>query len=67
MILIFFIVGAEAYLLLVARGKDPDIAGGVMLGLILIVVSVAIATAAAVFENKLRNAVKMKSENDVTV
>jgi hypothetical protein len=46
--LIAFIVGAEAYFFIVVRGKD-DIAGGVMLGLLMIFVSVIIATTAAVF------------------
>ncbi len=48
------------------RGKD-DIAGGVMMGLLLIFVSAIIATAAAVFEKIVQNAVDIKSENDLTV
>ena len=66
MTLIAFIVGAEAYFFIVARGKD-DIAGGVMMGLLMIFVSVVIATAAAVFERIVQNAVDIKSENDLTV
>lgn len=65
-ILVLFILGAEAFLILVERGED-DIAGGVMMGLILIFVSSVIATAAAVFEKLLQNAVDLKSENDLTV
>lgn len=61
-----FLVGAEAYFFLIARGKD-DIAGGVMMGLLLIFVSAVIATAAAVFEKTLQSAVDMKSEQDLTV
>lgn len=64
--LVAFIVGAEAWFFLAVRGKD-DIAGGVMMGLFLIFVSVVIATAAAVFERTLQSAVEMKSENDLTV
>jgi hypothetical protein len=64
--LIAFIVGAEAYFFIVVRGKD-DIAGGVMLGLLMIFVSVVIATSAAVFERIVQNAVDIKSENDLTV
>lgn len=64
--LIAFLVGAEAYFCLVMRGKD-DIAGGVMMGLILIFVSAVIATAAAVFERTLQSAVEMKSDYDLTV
>ena len=66
MALVGFLLGAEAYFMIVRRGQD-DIAGGVMMGLVLIFVSVVIATAAAVFERTLRSAVEMKSENDLTV
>lgn len=66
MTLVAFVVGAEAYFFVAVRGKD-DIAGGVMMGLFLIFVSVVVATAAAVFERTLQSAVEMKSENDLTV
>ena len=58
-----FVVGGEAYLFIVQRGKD-DIAGGVAVGLFIIFVSVVSATAAAVFERLLQSAVDIKSEND---
>ncbi len=64
--LIAFIVGAEAFFFIVQRGKE-DIAGGVMIGLVMIFVSVVAATAAAVFERLLQSAVEIKSENDLTV
>jgi hypothetical protein len=48
-----FIVGAEAYVFIFVRGTD-DIAGGVMMGAFIILVSAIIATAAAVFERRLR-------------
>lgn len=64
--LVAFIVGAEAYIFIFVRGKD-DIAGGVMIGLFMIFVSVVAATAAAVFERLLQSAVEIKSENDLTV
>jgi hypothetical protein len=64
--LIASIVGAEAYFFIVQRGKD-DIAGDVMMGLLMIIVSGIVATAAAVFERLLQNAVDIKSENDLTV
>ncbi len=67
MTLVVFLLGAEAYFNIVQRGKGEDIAGGVMMGLFLIFVSVVIATAAAVFERTLQSAVEMKSENDLTV
>jgi hypothetical protein len=61
-----FLVGAEAYFFIVRRSKD-DIAGGVMMGLVLIFVSAVVTTAAAVFERTLQSAVELKSENDLTV
>jgi hypothetical protein len=67
MTLVCFLAGAEAYFFLVQRGKVDDIAGGVMMGLFLIFVSVVVATAAAVFERTLQSAVELKSENDLTV
>src|SRR6185295_2779399 len=49
-----FILGAEAYLFIFIRGKD-DIAGGVMMGVFVILVSSIIATAAGVFERTLQS------------
>ena len=67
MSLVGFLVGAEAYFFIVQRGKEDDIAGGVMMGFFLIFISVVVATAAAVFEKALQSAVELKSENDLTV
>ena len=64
--LVVMIAAAVAYLFIAMRGKD-DIAGGVAMGVVMISVSVIIATAAAVFERLLQNAVDIKSENDLTV
>jgi hypothetical protein len=60
-----FILGALAYIFIFVRGTD-DIAGGVAMGLFIIFVSTVIATAAAVFQRILQNAVDIKSENDLT-
>jgi len=65
MALVALIAAPVAYLFIVRPGDD--IAGGVAMGLFLIVVSTVIATTAAVFEKILQNAVDMKSENDLTV
>lgn len=65
--IVAFVVGAEAYFNIVQRGKSDDIAGGVMIGLLLIFISVVVAAAAAVFERTLQSAVDIKSENDLTV
>lgn len=67
MSLVGFLLGAEAFFFFVQRGKVDDIAGGVMMGLFLMFISVIVATAAAVFEKTLQSAVELKSENDLTV
>ena len=54
------ILGAEAYLFIFVRGKD-DIAGGVAMGLFIILVSAITATAAAVFERRFQNRAQGKS------
>ena len=64
--LVAMIGAAVAYLFVAVRGKD-DIAGGVAIGLLMICVSVVVATVAAVFEGRLQNAVDMKSKNGLTV
>ncbi|MGH9414933.1 MAG: DUF2975 domain-containing protein [Terriglobales bacterium] len=66
LILVAFIVGGEAHSFIFVRGHD-DIAGGVMIGLFLIFLAAIVATAAAVLERTLQNAVELKSENDLTV
>ena len=63
--IVAFIVAPVTYLF-IAR-PDDDIAGGVAIGLVMIFLSVVIATAAAVFEKLLQSAVDIKSENDLTV
>lgn len=61
-----FFIGAEAYLFVFIRGTD-DIAGGVAMGVFIIVACAVTATTAAVFERVLQSAVDIKSENDLTV
>ncbi len=63
--LIGFIVLAEVYIRFFAHGDDP--AGPTALGIIVCFGSLVIATAAAVFQKLLQNAVNIKSENDLTV
>ncbi len=65
--IIAFLVGAEIYINSVQRKVEEDIAGGVMMGLVMIFISVIAAAAAAVFERTLQSAVDIKSENDLTV
>lgn len=60
-----FIVLGLLYIRLFVRGEDS--AGVMGLGMFITFASVVIATAAAVFQKLLQNAVDMKSENDLTV
>ena len=64
-----FIAAAISYIFVmvkVTNGND-DPAGFVAIGLVVIFASAVIATAAAVFQRLLQNAVDIKSENDLTV
>jgi len=64
MSLIGFVAGAELFIML---GDSDDRAGGVFMGILIAFGSIAIATAAAVFEKRLQTAVEMRSGNDLTV
>jgi len=59
--LIGFLVGAEVYFHFIQRAKGEDIAGGVMIGLVLMVACGGVAIAAAVLERSLRMAVRRRS------
>jgi len=48
-------------------GDSDDRAGGVFMGILFTFGSIVIATAAAMFQRVLQNAVDIKSENDLTV
>ena len=63
--LIGFIALAVLYICFFAHGDDP--AGPTALGIIISFASIVVATAAAVFQKLLQNAVDIKSENDLTV
>ena len=63
--IIGFVVAEEIFIML-NHGSD-DAAGGVFMGILITFGSVVIATAAAMFERILQNAVDIKSENDLTV
>lgn len=63
--LIAFILSALAIIVFVVKGDDY--AGPVALGLYASFATTVVATAAAVFEKLLQNAVDLKSENDLTV
>ena len=63
--IIGFVV-VEEIIIMLNHGND-DAAGGVFMGVLITFGSIVIATAAAVFERVLQNAVDLKSENDLTV
>ena len=63
--LIGFIALAVLYIRFVVQGDDP--AGPTALGILASFAAAVIATAAAVFQKLLQNAVDIKSENDLTV
>lgn len=49
------------------HSKDDDPAGFIALCIVATFVSIVVATAAAIFEKILQNAIDMKSENDLTI
>ena len=56
----------EEIIIMLNHGND-DAAGGVFMGVLITFGSIVFATAAAMFEQILQNAVDIKSENDLTV
>ena len=64
MALIGFVIGAELFIF---AHESDDRAGGVMMGAFIAFVAIVVATAMAVLERVLQNALDMKSENDLTV
>lgn len=63
--IIGFVAVEEVFILLNHGSDDP--AGGVFMGVLITFGSIVIATAAAMFERILQNAVDIKSENDLTI
>ena len=66
MLLSILIVMAGLYIR-ISHNKDDDPAGFLAMCIVTTSVSLVVATAAAVFEKILQNAVDMKSENDLTI
>ena len=62
--IIVFVAGAEIFILLNGEEDKP---AGVFIGILITFASIVIATATAMFERILQNAVDLKSENDLTV
>jgi hypothetical protein len=65
--IIGFVVVEEIWIL-VASGPDEDNPGApILLGLLIVLPSIVVATVAGMFERILQNAVDLKTENDLTV
>ena len=60
------IAGAGLYIK-VFHNKEDDPAGFLAICIVTIFASIVVATAAAIFEKILQNAIDMKSENDLTI
>ena len=66
MVLSILIVAAGLYIR-IFHSKEDDPAGFLAICIVTTFASIVVATAAAIFEKLLQNAVDMKSENDLTV
>lgn len=69
MTFIGFMIAAVGYIIAMTKltNSTDDPAGFVAMGFVIVFASAVIATAAAVFQRLLQNAVDIKSENDLTV
>lgn len=65
--IIGFVVVEEGFILLMNNGDNDNPGAPILMGILIIFPSIVVATAAAMFERILQNAVEMKSENDLTV
>ena len=65
-VLSILIVLAGLYIRLF-HNKEDDPAGFLAICIVITLVSIVVATAAAIFENILQKAIDMKSENDLTI
>ena len=65
-ILSILIVTAGLYIG-ISHNKEDDPAGFFVICIVTTFVSIVVATAAAIFEKILQNALDMKSENDLTI
>lgn len=65
-VLSVLIVAAGIYIR-IAHNKDDDPAGFIAMCIVTTFACIVVATAAAIFEKILQNAIDMKSENDLTI
>jgi hypothetical protein len=62
-----FVVVEEIFILLMNNGDNDNPGAPIFIGILITFPSIVVATAAAMFERILQNAVDIKSENDLTV
>jgi hypothetical protein len=65
--IIGFVVVEELFILLMNNGDNDNPGAPIFMGILITFPSIVVATAAAMFERILQNAVDLKSENDLTV
>jgi hypothetical protein len=65
--IIGFVVVEEIAIMLMNNGDNDNPGAPIFMGALIIFPSIVVATAAAMFERILQNAVDIKSENDLTV
>jgi hypothetical protein len=65
--IIGFVVVEEIFILLMNNRDNDNPGAPIFMGVLITFPSIVVATAAAMFERILQNAVDMKSENDLTV
>ena len=61
------LIGMAGLYIKIFHNKDDDPAGFLAMSMVAIFASMIVATAAAIFEKKLKNAEGMKSKNDLTI
>jgi hypothetical protein len=65
--IIGFVAVEEIVIMLMNNGDSDNPGAPIFMGVLIIFPSIIVATAAAMFERILQNAVELKSENDLTV
>jgi hypothetical protein len=65
--IIGFVVIEEIFIMLMNEGDNDNPGAPIFMGVLITFPSIVVATAAAMFERILQNAVDLKSENDLTV
>src|SRR5215471_9114121 len=65
--IIGFVVLEEIFILLMNNRDNDNPGAPIFMGILIVFPSIVVATAAAMFERILQNAVDLKSENDLTV